>query len=122
MEKIRIHMIGNTHIDPVWLWEKAEGMQEVKSSFISALDRLDEFPEFYFTQSSIAFLQWMKDNCPEQFERIRQKVAEGRWNIVGGMWIEPDCDIPSGESMVRHFLYSKKFVKENFGKDVVTDM
>lgn len=120
MEKIRIHMIGNTHIDPVWLWEKAEGMQEVKSSFISALDRLDEFPEFYFTQSSIAFLQWMKDNCPEQFERIRQKVAEGRWNIVGGMWIEPDCDIPSGESMVRHFLYSKKFVKENFGKDVVT--
>ncbi len=110
MEKIRIHMIGNTHIDPVWLWEKAEGMQEVKSSFISALDRLDEFPEFYFIQSSIAFLQWMKDNCPEQFERIRQKVAGGRWDIVGGMWIEPDCDIPSGESMVRHFLYSKKFV------------
>ena len=120
MEKIKIYMIGNTHIDPVWMWEKAEGMQEVKSTFISALDRLDEFPEFRFTQSSVAFLEWMKDNCPEQFERIRQKVSEGRWDIVGGMWIEPDCDIPSGESMVRHFLYSKKFVKENFGKDVLT--
>ncbi len=120
MEKTKIYMIGNTHIDPVWMWEKAEGMQEVKSTFISALDRIDEFPKFCFTQSSIAFLEWMKDNCPEQFERIRQRVEEGRWDIVGGMWVEPDCNLPSGESMVRHFLYSKKFVKENFGKDVLT--
>lgn len=67
MEKKNIHMIGNTHIDPVWLWQKAEGMQEVKSSFASALDRLDEFPDFKFTQSSISFLAWMKENCPEQF-------------------------------------------------------
>ena len=79
MEKKNIHMIGNTHIDPVWLWQKAEGMQEVKSSFASALDRLDEFPDFKFTQSSISFLAWMKENCPEQFERIRARVAEGRW-------------------------------------------
>jgi len=120
MEKKNIHMIGNTHIDPVWLWQKAEGMQEVKSSFASALDRLDEFPNFKFTQSSISFLAWMKENCPEQFERIRARVAEGRWEIVGGMWVEPDCDLPSGEALIRHFLYSKKFVRENFDKDVVT--
>ncbi len=120
MEKKNIHMIGNTHIDPVWLWQKAEGMQEVKSSFASALDRLDEFPDFKFTQSSISFLAWMKENCPEQFERIRARVAEGRWEIVGGMWVEPDCDLPSGEALIRHFLYSKKFVRENFDKDVVT--
>lgn len=120
MEKKKIHMIGNTHIDPVWLWQKAEGMQEVKSSFISALDRLDEFPDFKFTQSSISFLAWMKENCPEQFERIQARVAEGRWEIVGGMWVEPDCDLPSAEALIRHFLYSKKFVRENFDKDVVT--
>ncbi len=120
MEKKNIHMIGNTHIDPVWLWQKAEGMQEVKSSFASTLDRLDEFPDFKFTQSSISFLAWMKENCPEQFERIRARVAEGRWEIVGGMWVEPDCDLPSGEALIRHFLYSKKFVRENFDKDVVT--
>lgn len=120
MEKKKIHMIGNTHIDPVWLWKKAEGMQEVKSSFISALDRLDEFPDFKFTQSSVSFLAWMKENCPEQFERIRKRVEEGRWEIVGGMWVEPDCNLASGESLIRHFLYSKKFVRENFDKDVIT--
>lgn len=120
MEKKKIYMIGNTHIDLAWLWKKAEGMQEVKSSFSSALDRLDEFPDFKFTQSSISFLAWMKENCPEQFARIQQKVEQGRWEIVGGMWVEPDCNLPSGESLIRHFLYSKKFVRENFDKDIVT--
>lgn len=120
MDKKKIHMIGNTHIDPVWLWNRAEGMQEVKSSFTSALDRMDEFPDFIFTQSSISFLEWIKDNCPEQFQRIIQRVAEGRWEIVGGMWVEPDCDLSSGESLIRHFLYGKKFVRDNFNKDVLT--
>lgn len=120
MDKIKIHMIGNTHIDPVWLWNRAEGMQEVKSSFTSALDRMDEFTDFKFTQSSISFLEWMQENCPEQFERIQQRVAEGRWEIVGGMWVEPDCNLSSGEGMIRQFLYGKKFVKDNFNKDVVT--
>ena len=120
MEKKKIHMIGNTHIDPVWLWNRAEGMQEVKSSFVSALDRMEEFSDFRFTQSSISYLEWMKENCPKQFERIKKRVAEGRWEIVGGMWVEPDCDLPSGESLIRHFLYGKGFVKENFGVDVTT--
>lgn len=113
-------MIGNTHIDAVWLWNRAEGMQEVKSSFTSALQRMEEFPDFIFTQSSISYLDWMKENCPEQFEQIKMRVAQGRWEIVGGMWIEPDCDLPSGESLVRQFLFGKGFVKENFGVDVTT--
>lgn len=120
MEKKKIHMIGNTHIDLVWLWQKAEGMQEVKSSFLSALERMKEFPEFTYTQAGICSLAWMKENCPEAFEEIRQRVAEGRWEIVGGMWVEPDCDLPAGETMIRHFLYSQKFVQENFNRDVVT--
>ncbi|WP_394927426.1 glycoside hydrolase family 38 C-terminal domain-containing protein [uncultured Robinsoniella sp.] len=116
----KIHMIGNTHIDPVWLWNRYEGMQEVKSSFMSALDRMDEFADFKFTHSSISYLEWMKENCPHQFQRIQRRVEEGRWNIAGGMWVEPDSNLPSGESLIRHFLYSKRFVKENFGVEVKT--
>lgn len=118
MEHNKYDMVGYTHIDPVWLWNRAEGMQEVKSSFSSALDRMKEFPDFKFSQTSIAFLAWLKDNCPDIFEQIRERVEEGRWEIQGGMWVEPDCDIPSGEALIRHFLYGKHFVKEEFGKEV----
>ena len=118
MEHNKYDMIGYTHIDPVWLWNRAEGMQEVKSSFSSALERMKEFPDFKFSQTSIAFLAWLKDNCPDIFEQIKERVKEGRWEIQGGMWVEPDCDIPSGEAMIRHFLYGKHFVKEEFGKEV----
>ena len=111
-------MIGYTHIDPVWLWSRAEGMQEVKSSFASALDRMDEFEDFRFSQTSIAFLAWLKENCPWMFEKIKDRVREGRWEIQGGMWVEPDCDLPSGEALIRHFLYGKRFVQEEFGKEV----
>lgn len=115
MSKRKIAMIGNTHIDPMWLWKRAEGMQEVKSSFASALARLEEFPDFKFTMSSARYLEWLKNNCPDLFEGIRNRVKEGRWEIAGGMWVEPDCILPSGESLIRHFLYSKRFVMEEFG-------
>ena len=118
MDKKRLFMIGYTHIDPVWLWNRAEGMQEVKSSFASALARMEEFPDFKFTQTSIAFLAWLKENCPEQFEKIKERVEEGRWEIAGGMWIEPDCNPPSGEALVRQFLYGKDFAQREFGKEV----
>lgn len=114
MMNAKIHMIGNTHIDPVWLWKRAEGMQEVKSSFSSVIERMNEFPDFKFTMSSIAYLEWVKENCAELFRIIQEKVAEGRWEIAGAMWVEPDCIIPTGESFIRHFLYSKKFVYDNF--------
>jgi alpha-mannosidase len=110
----KYYMIGNTHIDPVWLWKRAEGMQEVKSSFSSALDRMNEFPDFKFTMSSISYLEWIKENCYELFLDIKKRVQEGRWEIAGAMWVEPDCIMPSGESLIRHFLYSKRFLEENF--------
>lgn len=118
MGKKQFFMIGYTHIDPVWLWNRAEGMQEVKSSFASALERMNEFPDFKFTQTSIAYLAWLKENCPEQFERIRERIQEGRWEIAGGMWIEPDCNLPSGEALIRQFLYGKGFVQKEFGIEV----
>lgn len=118
MENKHFFMIGYTHIDPVWLWNRAEGMQEVKSSFASALARMEEFPDFKFTQTSIAYLEWLKENCPELFGQIKERVKEGRWEIAGGMWIEPDCDLPSGEALIRQFLYGKDFVQREFGREV----
>ncbi len=115
MEKRKIHMIGNTHIDPVWLWKRAEGFQEVKSSFASALERMKEFPDFIFTASSVSFLEWLSENCPGLFSEIRERVLEGRFEIVGGMWVEPDCILPSGESLIRHFLYSHAFLTSALG-------
>lgn len=119
MDKNRYDMIGYTHIDPVWLWNRAEGMQEVKASFAAALDRMEEFPDFKFTQTSIAFLEWIENNCPDIFERIRQRVKEGRWEIAGGMWVEPDCNLPAGEAVIRHFLYGKNYVAKKFEKEVI---
>ena len=118
MSRRKISMIGNTHIDVVWLWKSAEGLQEVKSSFASALERMKEFPEFKFSASSLAYFEWLKENCPEEFEEIKERVKEGRFELVGAMWTEPDCNLPSGEALIRHILYSKRFAKENFDVDI----
>jgi alpha-mannosidase len=110
-----LHMIGNAHIDPVWLWQWQEGYHEVLASFRSALDRLEEYDDFIFVSSSAAFYQWVEKSDPEMFEEIRRRVREGRWEIVGGWWIQPDCNIPSGESFVRQALYAQRYFLEKFG-------
>ena len=117
MGEKKYDMIGYTHIDPVWLWNRAEGMQEVKSSFASALDRMEEFADFRFSQTSISFLAWLKENCPWLFERIKERVKEGRWEIQGGMWVEPDCDLPSGEALIRQLVHGKRYYKDVLGVD-----
>ena len=103
-----LHMIGNAHIDPVWLWQWPEGYQEVRATFASALARLDEYPDFVFTCDSVVFFAWVEESDPELFARIRERIAEGRWQVIGGWWLEPDCNIPSGESLVRHALYGQR--------------
>jgi alpha-mannosidase len=108
-------MIGNAHIDPVWLWQWQEGFHEVKASFRSALDRMKEYPDFTFVASSAAFYEWVEGSDPAMFAEIQQRVKEGRWGIVGGWWVEPDCNIPAGESFVRHGLYAQRYFKEKFG-------
>ncbi len=108
-------MIGNAHIDPVWLWQWPEGYQEVRATFRSALDRMDENPDFVFTHTSVLFLQWVEESDPELYARIRERVAEGRWQVVGGWWIEPDCNIPAGESFVRQGLYGQRWLLDRFG-------
>lgn len=115
MAKQVLHMIGNAHIDPVWLWQWQEGFQEVKATFRSALDRLNETDEFLFISSSSIFYLWIEQNAPEMFEEIKQRVGEGRWEIVGGWLIQPDCNIPGGESFVRQGLYGQRYFYEKFG-------
>lgn len=115
-----LHMVGNAHIDPVWLWQWPEGYQEVRATFSSALDRMDEFPEFVFTSNSVVFFAWIEEHDPRLFERIRKRIVEGRWQVVGGWWLEPDCNIPSGESLVRHALYGQRYLREKFGITATT--
>ena len=111
----KLHMIGNAHIDPVWLWQWPEGYQEVRATFQSAIDRMDEYPEFIFTCDSVQFFEWVEESDPELFERIKERVAEGRFQVVGGWWVEPDCNIPSGESFVRQALYGQRYLREKLG-------
>ncbi|MBE3102259.1 MAG: alpha-mannosidase, partial [Firmicutes bacterium] len=120
MKHKKLYMIGNAHIDPVWLWRWQEGFQEVKATFRSALDRMNENPDFKFTSSSSIFYEWVENSNPAMFDEIKKRVAEGRWEITGGWVIEPDCNIPSGESFVRQGLYGQRYFKEKFNKTAIT--
>jgi len=108
-------MIGNAHLDLVWLWQWQEGFQETKASFRSALDRIKEYDDFVFTNSSAANYEWIENNEPKMFEEIKERIKEGRWEIVGGWWVQPDCNVPSGESFVRQGLYGQRYFQEKLG-------
>ena len=112
----KLHMIGNAHIDPVWLWRWQEGYQEVKATFRSALDRLAESDDVVFTASSACFYAWVEESDPDMFEEIRARVTEGRWCLAGGWWIEPDCNLPCGESFARQALYGQRWFQDRFGR------
>jgi alpha-mannosidase len=114
-QNITVHMIGQGHIDPVWLWRIDEGRKEVLDTCASALERMDEDPDFIFTRSSAASYLWVEEDDPAMFEKIRERIAEGRWEIVNGWWEQPDCNIPGGESYVRHAIYAKEYFQEKFG-------
>jgi alpha-mannosidase len=114
-DKTAIHMIGHAHIDPVWRWTKDEGFAEVLATFRSAVARLNEYPEAAFVASSAQFYQWVKEADPTLYNRIKALVKEGRWNPVGGWWVEADVNCPLGESLVRQGLYGQLFFLENFG-------
>jgi len=112
----RFHVIGNAHIDAPWLWPWSEAMSVVHSTFRSALDRMNENADFTFTASSAQFYEWVAATDPTMIEEIRKRVAEGRWDVVGGWWIEPDVNIPNGESLIRQGLYSQRLFQQLFGR------
>ncbi len=112
----KVHLIGNAHLDPIWLWRWQEGCEEVLQTFRSALDRLNEYPDFVFTCSSASYYKWVEEIAPDMFEEIRKRVKEGRWVPVNGWWVQPDCNIPSAESFARQALYSQLYYNEKFGR------
>ncbi|GMV37714.1 MAG: hypothetical protein AMXMBFR61_22220 [Fimbriimonadales bacterium] len=114
----KLHAIGHAHIDPVWLWRWPEGLETIRATWRSALDRMNEYPDFRFSASSAWFYRLIEEVDPAMFSEIRERVQEGRWEIAGGWWVEPDANIPCGESLVRQALYGKKYIHERFGADV----
>jgi len=111
----KLHLIGNAHIDPVWLWRWQEGFSEILSTFRSALDRMKDFPDFKFTSACSSYYEWVEAVDPQMFEEIRQRVKEGRWDVVGGWYLQPDCNIPDGESFVRQALVAQRYFMDKFG-------
>src|SRR3989304_6016239 len=112
---LKLHVVGNAHLDPVWLWPWTEGFHEVKATFRSALDRMKEYEDFIFIASSAVYYEWIEHNEPQIFEEIQQRVKEGLWLLVGGWWIQPDCNLPCGESFVRQALYGQRYFYKKFG-------
>ena len=116
----QIHLLCNAHLDPVWLWQWEEGVTEAISTFRTACDLLDEFDELQFNHNESVLYEWVKEYDPVTFERIKAHVAAGRWHILGGWFIQPDCNMPAGESLVRNIQHGRRFFKREFGKEPTT--
>jgi len=116
----RIHLLCNAHIDPVWQWEWEEGAAEAISTFRTAADLCEAFDAFVFNHNEVVVYQWVEEYEPALFARIQRLVREGRWHIMGGWYLQPDCNMPSGESFVRQILVGRRYFDEKFGQRPTT--
>jgi len=112
-----VSCIGHTHIDVAWLWTYAITKEKAARSFSTVLSLMDKYPRYQFMSSQAQLYKYVKENQPELYQRIQERVKEGRWETEGGMFVEADCNLTSGESLVRQFLYGKKFFREEFGQE-----
>jgi alpha-mannosidase len=119
IKKDTLHLIGQSHIDLAWKWRWQETIDVCRRTYQSALNFFDEEPDYKYIQSSAQAFLWMEESFPELFKALQEKVKEGRFFLTGGMWVEPDLNIPNGESLVRQFLYGKRYFREKFGVDCV---
>ncbi len=113
-----IYLLGSSHIDLGWLWTGEETKKVCNYTFNQAIKFMDEYPEFRYTQSQAQAYEWVEKEYPELFKKIQDKVKSKQWELVGGMWVEPDCNIPCGESYVRQIFYGKRYFMDKFGVDV----
>jgi alpha-mannosidase len=118
LRRYSIHASGNAHIDAAWMWPWTETVDVVHHTFETALQLMNEYPGYTFSQSAAAYSEWMEQKYPAVFEGTQQRVRDGRWELTGGMWVEPDLNLPDGESQVRQLLVGKRYFKEKFGIDV----
>ena len=112
----RLALTGHAHLDLAWLWPLEETRRKAKRTFASVLGLMDRYEDFTFNQSSALLYEWIERDAPELFTRVKQRVEEGRWEPVGGSWVEADCQIPSGESFVRQLFYGQHYFEERFGR------
>jgi alpha-mannosidase len=116
LKKRCIHMLGHAHLDLAWLWPVSETWEVAQRTFESVLKLQQEFPELIFCHSTPALYAWIEQHRPDLFAAIQQQIAAGRWEVVGGMWVEPELNLISGESIVRQILYAQRYVLEKFGQ------
>lgn len=109
--------IGHTHIDVAWLWTLAQTREKTQRSFSTVLALMEQYPEYLFMSSQPQLYQYLKQEAPEVYEKVKKAVRDGRWEVEGAMWLEADCNVTSGESLVRQILFGKRFMKEEFGVD-----
>lgn len=112
------YAVGHAHIDLAWLWPLRETRRKIGRTFANQLRNIKKYDNFIFAESQAQMFTWLKEDYPEVFEQVKKYVDEGRIELQGGMWVESDCNLPSGESWIRQFLYGKRYFKEEFGKDM----
>lgn len=120
MPKRDIHLICNAHLDPVWLWQWQEGAAEAISTFRTAVEMCENNESFIFNHNEVILYKWVQDYEPELFKRIQKLVKAGKWHIMGGWYVQPDCNMPSGESFVRQILLGRTYFKKHFGVEPKT--
>lgn len=112
------YFVGHSHLDTAWLWPFSETIEVFHNTCETILKLMEKYPNFCFCQSSAQYYKWLEEKYPETFEKVKERIREGRWEIVGGTWVESDGNLPSGESFVRQFLYGKRYFKKKIGVDV----
>ena len=110
-----LHLCGHSHLDLVYLWTHAEYERKLGRTHATALRMMERYPEYIFSQSQPQMYSRMKELYPEMYEEVKKRIAEGRWEAIGAFWVEPDCNLISGESMIRQILHGVNFLKEEFG-------
>ena len=111
----KVYLLCNAHLDPVWLWQRREGMAEALSTFRVAADFCEKYEGFVFNHNESVLYEWVEEYEPALFERIKRLVQLGKWVIVGGWYLQPDCNMPSGESFIRQIRVGNAYFKEKFG-------
>ena len=114
-EDIIASCVGHTHIDVAWLWTLAQTREKTARSFSTVLKLMEQFPEYVFMSSQPQLYQYLKEDYPELYEKVKERIREGRWEPEGAMWVEADCNVTSGESLVRQVLFGTRFFEQEFG-------
>ncbi|PKP61883.1 alpha-mannosidase [Candidatus Atribacteria bacterium HGW-Atribacteria-1] len=112
-----VNVIGHSHIDVAWLWRLKHTREKCSRTFSTVIHLMSQYPEYLFLQSSPQLYEFIEEDYPEIFIKIKEKIKTSSWEVTGGMWVEADCNIPSGESLIRQFLFGTRYIKEKFGID-----